>query len=151
MLSLKRRLRTIWLGRAISEEMEWVGRVVAPNGGGEAYAVVDDVLVSCIVVNVDCDAAKGGDFGGELGEAAVVLSGGWWLGDVRRWGVGRDGEGRAGMDVLLAVVCCGHDGWLVGPGRRCESVCVGSGCNVVVGVRRDACGGYVLKLHACVH
>lgn len=38
------------------------------------YAVVDDVLVSSVVVDVDGDAAKGGDFGGEFGEAGVVLS-----------------------------------------------------------------------------
>lgn len=32
------------------------------------------MLVSCIVVDVDGDAAEGGDFGGEFGEAGVVLS-----------------------------------------------------------------------------
>ena len=32
------------------------------------------MLVSSVVVDVDCDAAEGGDFGGELGEAGVVLS-----------------------------------------------------------------------------
>ena len=38
--------------------------------------VVDDVLVARIVVDVDGDAAQGGDFGGEGGEGVVVLSGG---------------------------------------------------------------------------
>ena len=37
------------------------------------YAAIDDILTSCIVVDVDCDAAEGGDFGGELLEAGVVL------------------------------------------------------------------------------
>ena len=32
------------------------------------------MLVSRIVVDVDGDAAEGGDFGGEFGEAGVVLS-----------------------------------------------------------------------------
>lgn len=40
--------------------------------------VVDDVLVARIVVDVDGDAAQGGDFGGEGGEGVVVLSGGVW-------------------------------------------------------------------------
>lgn len=44
------------------------------GGGGRAYAVINDVLVARIVVDVDCDAAEGGDFGGEFGEAGVVLS-----------------------------------------------------------------------------
>ena len=39
--------------------------------------VVDDVLVARIVVDVDGDAAQGGDFGGEGGEGVVVLSGVW--------------------------------------------------------------------------
>ena len=39
-----------------------------------AYAVVDDMLVAGIVVDVYCDAAEGGDFGGELIEAGIVLS-----------------------------------------------------------------------------
>lgn len=50
------------------------------------YAVVDHMLVSSVVVDVDCDAAEGGDFGGELGEAGVVLSSVLGLGCVRRWG-----------------------------------------------------------------
>lgn len=32
------------------------------------------MLVPGVVVDVDGDAAQGGDFGGELGEAGVVLS-----------------------------------------------------------------------------
>lgn len=61
------------------------------------------MLVAGIVVDVDRDAAEGGDFGGELGEAVVVLSG---FGEprvfrmlewVRRegdcWGVGRVVDG----------------------------------------------------------
>ena len=38
------------------------------------YAIVDHMLVSSVVVDVDCDAAEGGNFGGEFGEAGVVLS-----------------------------------------------------------------------------
>jgi hypothetical protein len=33
------------------------------------------MLVACVVVDVDCDAAQRGNFGGELVEARVVLSG----------------------------------------------------------------------------
>lgn len=40
-----------------------------------AYAVVDDMLVAGIIIDVYCDAAEGGDFGGELIEAGIVLSG----------------------------------------------------------------------------
>ena len=32
----------------------------------ETYAVVDDALVPRVVVDVDCDAAEGGYFGGEF-------------------------------------------------------------------------------------
>ena len=39
------------------------------------YAVVDDILVAGVVVDVYGDAAEGGDFGGELVEAGVVLPG----------------------------------------------------------------------------
>ena len=35
------------------------------------------MLVARIVVDVDCDAAQGGHFGGERGEGVVVLSGRW--------------------------------------------------------------------------
>jgi hypothetical protein len=38
------------------------------------YRGVDNALVARIVVNVDCDAAQGRDFGGEFVEAGVVLS-----------------------------------------------------------------------------
>ncbi len=43
-------------------------------GGEGTYAVIDHVLIASIVVDVDGDAAEGGDFGGEFGEAGVVLS-----------------------------------------------------------------------------
>jgi len=46
------------------------------GGEGRRYAVLDDILAARVVVDVDGDAAQGGDFGGELGEAGVVLSGG---------------------------------------------------------------------------
>lgn len=46
-------------------------------------------MIAGIVVDVDCDGAEGGDFGGEGGEGVVVLSVrqrgismGWVLGDV---------------------------------------------------------------------
>ncbi len=39
-----------------------------------AYTAVQDILVPRIIVDVDCDAAQGGDFGGEFIEAGVVLS-----------------------------------------------------------------------------
>jgi hypothetical protein len=38
------------------------------------YRGVNDALVARIVVDVDCDAAEGGDFGSEFVEAGVVLS-----------------------------------------------------------------------------
>lgn len=38
------------------------------------YRVVNDILGSRIVVNVDGHAAQGRDFGGELVEARVVLA-----------------------------------------------------------------------------
>jgi hypothetical protein len=42
--------------------------------GGEGFGgAVDDVLVSCVVVDVDCYAPERGDFAGELVEAGVVL------------------------------------------------------------------------------
>lgn len=40
----------------------------------EPYAVVDDMLVAGIIIDVYCDAAEGGDFGGEFIETGVVLS-----------------------------------------------------------------------------
>lgn len=40
----------------------------------ELYTVINHILVSGIIVDVDCYAAKGGYFGGKLGEARVVLS-----------------------------------------------------------------------------
>ncbi len=38
------------------------------------YAAIDDALISCVVVDVDCHAAEGGDFGREFIETRVVLS-----------------------------------------------------------------------------
>lgn len=60
------------------------------------YAVVYYMLVSSVVIDVDCHAAEGGDFGGEFGEAGVVLSVGL--------GVRLCEEGSAWRDILLAVV-----------------------------------------------
>ena len=51
--------------------------VVVVGVGGEVgdrmYAVIDGILISSIVVYVDRYAAEGRDFGGEFGEARVVL------------------------------------------------------------------------------
>lgn len=68
--------------------------------GEGVYAVINDFLVARIVVDVDGDAAEGGDLGGELVEAGVVLPGlfgggfffSWggvenaWLGCLEEWG-----------------------------------------------------------------
>ena len=63
-----------------------------------------------VVVDVYCYAAEGGDFGGELGEAGVVLSVGWKRGlDMIGVREGRAGWGRKG-EVLFAVVGVGHGG-----------------------------------------
>ena len=43
--------------------------------GGLAYAVVNDILAPRIIVDVDCHAAQGRDFGGEFIETRVVLAG----------------------------------------------------------------------------
>jgi len=45
------------------------------KGGESIRCAVDDVLVARVVVDVDCDAAQRRDFGGEVVEAGVVLSG----------------------------------------------------------------------------
>lgn len=42
--------------------------------GKEPYAVVNNMLVAGIIIDVYSDAAEGGDFGGELIEAGIVLS-----------------------------------------------------------------------------
>jgi hypothetical protein len=42
---------------------------------GRKYRRINNTLVACIVVNVDCDATEGRDFGGEVVEAVVVLAG----------------------------------------------------------------------------
>lgn len=44
--------------------------------GESSYATIKNILVSGIVVDVDCDAAQGGYFGGKLIEAGIVLPGG---------------------------------------------------------------------------
>ena len=46
---------------------------VGRRGKGEAYAVVNDILAAGVVVDIDCHATEGRDFGGEFGEARVVL------------------------------------------------------------------------------
>jgi len=80
------------------------------RGGGKRYAVLDDILAARVVVDVDGDAAQGGDFGGELGEAGLVLSGGGERGggSVRfLWG-GAEGPGPGRGPVLFAGVGFGH-------------------------------------------
>lgn len=84
------------------------GRVVGREGRGKdrAYAVVDYMLVSSVVVDVDCDAAEGGDFGGEFGEAGVVLS--VWVGGldcVRRLAHGGTYCSRSYDADMMAVGC----------------------------------------------
>lgn len=58
----------------------------------KAYRAVDDLVIPCVVVDVDRDAAQGGDLGGELVEARVVLSG--CEGCAGQWVRVRDGVGR---------------------------------------------------------
>ncbi len=64
------------------------------------YAVVDDMLIAGIVVDVYCDTTQGGDFRGEFGEAGVVLpegEGGGLVG-LRLRVMGREGkEGPRGQ------------------------------------------------------
>lgn len=40
----------------------------------QSYSIVNNILRSRIVVDIDCDAAQGSYFGRELGEARVVLA-----------------------------------------------------------------------------
>lgn len=47
------------------------------GGGLAAYTAIEDILVAGVIVDVDCDAAEGGDLGGEFIEAGVVLPRGW--------------------------------------------------------------------------
>jgi len=63
---------------------------------GGAYAAIDDILTPCIIVDVDCNAAEGGDLGGELLEAGVVLPNAASFVSLRveARGVGRGLEGR---------------------------------------------------------
>lgn len=37
-------------------------------------AAINNILRSCVVVNIDCYPAKGGDFRGKFGETRVILS-----------------------------------------------------------------------------
>jgi hypothetical protein len=71
------------------------------RGGGKRYAVLDDILAARVVVDVDCDAAQCGDFGGELGEAGVVLS-------AADGGVSEVFMGKGKGGVLFAGVGFGH-------------------------------------------
>jgi len=57
--------------RGENKEGEGEGR--KEKGERGTYRVVDDILTAGIVIYVYGDAAEGGDFGGELGEAVVVL------------------------------------------------------------------------------
>lgn len=56
---------------------KWGGWVAGIRRGMGAYAAVKDILVAGVIVDVDCDAAEGGDLGGEFIEAGVVLPRGW--------------------------------------------------------------------------
>ena len=53
-------------------------------------------MIASIIVDVYCDAAEGGDFGGEFGEAGVVLSGWGLLAGVLAGWSGTMGRGSAG-------------------------------------------------------
>lgn len=50
------------------------GRTDGEGEGGTTDAVIDHMLVAGVVVDVDGYVAEGGYLGGELGEAAAVLS-----------------------------------------------------------------------------
>ena len=80
-------------------------RVKGRGKGGELYAVVDGILAAGVVVDIDCHAAEGRDFGGEFGEARVVLPEGIRL--VRVIGLG---EWRGGFGLLFSFVGVGHGG-----------------------------------------
>ena len=43
------------------------------RGGGSAYRIINNMLISCIVVDVDRDVAEGGDFALQGGEGFVIL------------------------------------------------------------------------------
>ena len=49
-------------------------RKVKRTAEEDAYAIIYDFLAPRIVVDVDCHAAQGRDFGGEFIEAGVVLA-----------------------------------------------------------------------------
>jgi hypothetical protein len=77
------------------------------TGGARTYGVVDDLLAPGIVVDVDGDAAEGGDLGGELGEEAVVLAG-------MAWSAGLPEIPGRGGAVPLPFVGFGHFRWRMG-------------------------------------
>lgn len=109
------------------------------EGGG--YAVIDDVLAPGIVVDVDCDSAEGGDFGGEFGEAGVVLLFAFVGVGHCVWGVyGRVGEvvegggvGLCGMGVVGASVVIR---WVV---RNPRSLCKITGIISCVELTKHRC------------
>lgn len=68
---------------------------------GVTYAAIDDALIPCIVVDVDCYAAESGDFGGKFVEAGVVLS-------VVEVYVSWVSMTRGREDLLFAIICAGH-------------------------------------------
>ena len=70
----RKRLRTVRGQRILVRVFErGFGREERVKGK-ESYAVVNDMLVAGVIIDVYCDAAEGGDFRGELIEAGVVLS-----------------------------------------------------------------------------
>ena len=79
-------------------------------GGEETYSTVNDFLTAGIIVNVDCDASQGGDFGGKLIQAGVVLPSNINTGT--RLVPGR----RLRRDIPFSLVgvrhgCCGYEGF----------------------------------------
>ena len=42
---------------------------------GQAHGVIDDILIPCVVVNVNGDTSKSRNFGGKLGKTGIVLPG----------------------------------------------------------------------------
>ena len=66
-------------------------------------------MVPSVVVDVDCDAAEGGDLGGEFIEAGVVLSVGEML-------ARKSCEGE-NLGVPFSFVCFGHGRFGAGSSR----------------------------------
>ncbi len=71
----RRRLRTVGERGNVSQGVREGGGRKGRGGVKGSYAVINDMLVAGIIIDVYCDAAEGGDFGGELIEAGIVLSG----------------------------------------------------------------------------